>query len=603
MRYCSKCGEPLKDEAVFCPICGNKVVMPEAEEAPAETNEAPAEINEAPAEINEAPAEAYETPAAPKKRKKGGKVALIVALVAVGLVALLLIAGALLYFTGAYAKLLPASRLKLGLAEKEYVERALDDFFENYNEATERSENFEMKADLDVTADIELSDDVSVFSEAMVISTLLEKTALKVKLDLNDEHSNILCEAYFSNNPVLDARIIRTKDLIGLYVPLLDSKYYTATPETLAALIKDAAEQSGSDISETIPDVDADALSFERLDEQKIRKETMDVLKIMSGLSTRQNTEITRDHALTVAGKFDEKGVLYTITPSAEEYEKVINELADYLDKDGCYIAELANKYYSLIQTAAANSTPDLDFGKKDRAENISELLRENAKETAENLAEQNTKIEVFMAGNEILSQAVVYDGGRFVYDAVTRDKTEYKCLSYEGDEDEGAAKLLLENNIADKNKLVGRFTADVESYTPAEFGGMGNSKFVLDYNFDKTKTSSIGSYPGTAVASYNGEEIVSVTVTPVGDNMKHTLIIDFDALSMFDDIYAFDDISDGFDVSKLTLIVLASEGTGVEAPTGVEPTDISNYSTEELEQIVTDMFEKLSSQLINILT
>ena len=137
MRYCSKCGEPLKDEAVFCPICGNKVVMPEAEEVPAE-------INEAPAEINEAPAEAYETPAAPKKRKKGGKVALIVALVAVGLVALLLIAGALLYFTGAYAKLLPASRLKLGLAEKEYVERALDDFFENYNEATERSENFEM---------------------------------------------------------------------------------------------------------------------------------------------------------------------------------------------------------------------------------------------------------------------------------------------------------------------------------------------------------------------------------------------------------------------------------------------------------------------------
>ena len=602
MRYCSKCGEPLKDEAVFCPICGNKVVMPEAEEAPAEINEAPAEAYEAPAEAYEAPAEAYETPAAPKKRKKGGKVALIVALVAVGLVALLLIAGALLYFTGAYAKLLPASRLKLGLAEKEYVERALDDFFENYNEATERSENFEMKADLDVTADIELSDNVSMFSEAMIISTLLEKTALKVKLDLNDEHSNILCEAYFSNNPVLDARIIRTKDLIGLYVPLLDSKYYTATPETLAALIKDAAEQSGSDISETIPDVDADALSFERLDEQKIRKETMDILKIMSGLSTKQNTEITRDHALTVAGKFDEKGVLYTITPSAEEYEKVINELADYLDKDGCYIAELANKYYSLIQTAAANSTPDPVIGKKDRAENISELLRENAKETAENLAEQNTKIEVFMAGNEILSQAVVYDYGKLVYDEVTRSNTEYKYLLAD-DIDSGTVKLILENNISDKNKLVGRFTADVESYTPAEFGGMGNSKFVLDYNFDKTKTSSIGSYPGTAVASYNGEEIVSVTVTPVGDNMKHTLIIDFDALSMFDDIYAFDDISDGFDVSKLTLIVLASEGTGVEAPTGVEPTDISNYSTEELEQIVTDMFEKLSSQLINILT
>jgi len=56
-------------------------------------------------------------------------------------------------------------------------------------------------------------------------------------------------------------------------------------------------------------------------------------------------------------------------------------------------------------------------------------------------------------------------------------------------------------------------------------------------------------------------------------------------------------------EVSKVTLIALASEGTGVEAPTGVEPTDLADYSADEITEIVSDMLEKLSTQLIRILT
>lgn len=578
MKYCANCGEPLSDEAVFCPICGKKAAPAEAEPV-REAEPAP----EAAAEAN-AP-EANENTAAPGKKKKGGKAGLIIALVAVGLIALLLIAGALMYFTGAYTKLLPASRLKLGIAEKAYVDDALDEFFENYNKSVDKAKGFELKADLDITADLELSDDASVFSQAMIINSLLEKAALKVKLDINEEHSNMLLEASYSNNPIVDARVIRTEDLFGIYVPLLDDKYYTASPETLTQLIGELSEEYGEGLTDELPAVSADQLKVQTLDEQKLRAEIMDLLKIVGKLSTKENTVIERGVTRSIAGKFDEKGDLYTITPSEEEFEAVFNEAADYLAKDGCYISELVNNI-------AANYKTD------DQEEDfvLAEYIRKTAQENARDLAEKNTKIVVFMVGTEILSQSMVNDDGSFVYDEVTRDKVEYRRVLVNSKED-GGAEVLLENNIADKNKLSGKLTADLTVTDPLSLGGFKGGKFVLDYNFDKTKTSSIKTYPGTAVLSFRGEELASLTVTPVGDNMKHTLILDLEKINgVVDEI-------DDLEVSRITLIALASEGTGVEAPTGVEPTDLADYSADEITEIVSDMLEKLSTQLIRILT
>ena len=578
MKYCANCGEPLSDEAVFCPICGKKVAAAEAEPV-REEEPAPEAESE-----SKAP-EADETPSAPEKKKKRGKAGLIIALVAVGLIALLLIAGAITYFSGAYVKLLPASRLKLGVAEKAYVDRALDDFFENYNKSVDKSDAFELKADLDITADIELSDDAGVFSEAMIINSLLEKAALKVKLDINEEHRNLLLEASYSNNPIVDARLINTKELVGLYVPLLDDKYYTATPEELADLLKEVSDEYSVTGTDELPVLSGDQLNIGTLDEQKLRAEIMDLLKIVGKLSTKENTVIERGHTQNIAGKFDEKGDLYTITPSEAEFEAVFNEVADYLAKDGCYITELVNK-------VAAG----FDSNDQDEAFDLAKYVRDNAHDNAAELAESNSRIVVFMVGTEILSQSFVDDESHVVYDEVTRDKVEYKYVLIEDNED-GGAEILLENNIADKNKRSGKLTADFTVTDPLTFGGFKGGKFVLDYNLDKTKTSAIKTYPGTAVLSFQGEEIVSLTITPVGDNMKHTMILDLEKMGGFMDEF------EELDISKVTLIALVSEGTGVEAPTGVEPTSIADYSPEQLAEILSDMFESLSSQLIRILT
>ncbi|MBO6061560.1 MAG: zinc ribbon domain-containing protein, partial [Clostridia bacterium] len=119
MKFCPNCGEALEDEARFCPECGASAAAAEAA------------IEEAP--IKEAvPAAEAEAPAEPRKKKSGvGKAIGIAALV---ILALLIAAAAVLYFTGLWQKLVPASRLKLGLAEKALVDRSLDDAFDKQNE-------------------------------------------------------------------------------------------------------------------------------------------------------------------------------------------------------------------------------------------------------------------------------------------------------------------------------------------------------------------------------------------------------------------------------------------------------------------------------------
>ena len=49
MKYCSKCGEPMNDDDLFCPRCGAKVNPPIEEQKPMQQQE-PVAVNETPKE-------------------------------------------------------------------------------------------------------------------------------------------------------------------------------------------------------------------------------------------------------------------------------------------------------------------------------------------------------------------------------------------------------------------------------------------------------------------------------------------------------------------------------------------------------------------------
>ena len=61
-------------------------------------------------------------------------------------------------------------------------------------------------------------------------------------------------------------------------------------------------------------------------------------------------------------------------------------------------------------------------------------------------------------------------------------------------------------------------------------------------------------------------------------------------------------DIDLDLDVQKIILNIIAAPGTGVEAPKDVEPTDLSNASTEEISEIFENMAENVTEILGSVL-
>lgn len=559
MSFCSNCGKELADGVRFCPACGAAVAHAAAraaEEAAAEVSEAVCDTAptlegsacEAEKAVNEAipaaqpSAEPSAEPAGkPKKKSRAG---LIIGIVALALLAAL----AALYFTGAYKNLLPASRLKLGLAEKSMVDAGLDMAFSGRDKAADT------KADTRITVSLG-AENASIFSETAIINAILEKVTLDLNVDMDKEGSRVFAQVNYQGNPALDGRVIIEDGRIGLYVPQLDEKYYLFDAKTLAEVMSSSEDAAPADKS---------SAKTERLDEAKVRREVNDLLKILAGLSTKSNTVIERRADVPVfGGDRTVKADLYTITPSAEEFEAVFNALADYLDRDGCYIGGLIN---DKLMPAVSDEEGPATIGAK---------IREGAHENAVDLAEHKAKIAVAMIGNEIVSQRLVRDDGSAGYD-IMNERSNTRVYAFMNTEDGSmSADTVLDKK--DPDRIAGKSTI-----TTAD-GETVDVKFDLD----KTKTSALHTMAGNITVMYGGAKVVDIAVTPEGGAMKHVIVV------------ASPDLGD---VSSVTVTALVSEGSGVEAPKSVEPTDMTNASVEEIQAVFQNMAEGLSNILQQLL-
>jgi len=137
MKYCAQCGERLNDASMFCSNCGAK--QPGTEKAAEAVETAVDAVDNAEAVYEEAAADAegaseavfaeaagvddinYAAAEAPVKKKK--RTGLWVGL---GIAAVAIIAIVALMVTGAYANLIPHSKLKLALAERKLYNGAVE---------------------------------------------------------------------------------------------------------------------------------------------------------------------------------------------------------------------------------------------------------------------------------------------------------------------------------------------------------------------------------------------------------------------------------------------------------------------------------------------
>ncbi|MBO4563429.1 MAG: zinc ribbon domain-containing protein [Clostridia bacterium] len=577
MSFCSNCGSKLAEGVKFCPNCGfavPKSVPGTADQAAAEVSEAVHDTETAVENAKEdfssaaheaegglaeamreaekaleaedpiastpfaAPAPAAAQKPAPEKKKKRSRAGLVIGIILLALIA----AAAALYFTGAYRSLLPASRLKLGLAEKAVVDDVLDRAFSG-----ERTV-LETKADTKITASIDTNG--GLFSETGMIGTLLDKVVLELNVDTGKNGSNIFARVNYSGNPVVDARLIKDGENIGVYVPQLDEHYYIFNQETLMQAL-DSSGALGDSISRSTDERTA-------IDEARIRKEVNELLKIAAGLSTKENTQIERGAEVAIfGGAKTVKAELYTVTPSAEEFEKFVNDVREYLSREDCYIAEVyKNSALSAFIT----------FG-DDSAEEIHEACVE--------MAEQHAKIQVAMIGNEIVSQRLVRDDGTGGLDMMAERGSTRIYAFIDADNSKGSADIVLDTKVADRIKGTGTILFDEE-------------KIDVVFDLDKTKLSALHTPAGTITCTMDGQKILEINSVPDGSDMKSEIVI-----------YPGEDDAD---LTAIRLTAVISEGSGVEAPKGVEPTDMTNCTPEEIAEIFRDMEESSYSLIQELL-
>ena len=607
MKYCTNCGNPLEESAAFCPSCGHQVAKPieavteaaaeEVKEAAAETaaaaeeavSEAAAEeaVSEAAEEVKEAaapiagPAVREAAPAEePKKKKKGLKP---IAIIAIVLAALAAIAG-VLWGTGVLRKLIPDSRVKLGLAEKALIDKGVDEYFERAKQLTDEA----IKYDFNITAAIE-SEEAGLFSEIGIIKSLLSKFSIDLKLDVKDDHPNIGLGVNYSGNRVLDGSIITDGEKLGLYVPQLDSKYYVMNKDKLMQLATE-------DDNAKFPD-----LSFLNLDEAKTRAEIDKLFMIIGKLSTAENTVVEKDAEMKLyGGEKAVTGTRFTVTPSKEEFSAVIKELGEYLDSEESYFGGIVK------QMAALASSIDGE----EPEEGLFDELKNNSDKLAEDIMKEEPKLVAFMVGSDVVSNSVVFKSGSFLLDYEPQIQDALRLfLNYEETFDfEGT-----------KEKTTIAYDLNLTTYTDSTVIGTVKSSMgegqdtLIEVNVSDIAPGKLTA-KGTIKGSIGGTPFINITFTPEGETSKIAIEIDVEsmisaamnAVSEADDEFGIGDndvdIDLDLDVQKIILNIIAAPGTGVEAPKDVEPTDLSNASMEEISEIFENMAENVTEILGSVL-
>lgn len=527
MKYCPNCGEPLEDDALFCPECGEK-----APEAPVSPAAAPA-----------APAPAAEPEVTKKKSSVGKKIGIIAAIV----LGVLLAAAAVLYFTGAYRSFIPDGRMKLGLAEKALVEKKLDEAFKYAPETSD------INASLEVTGSIEDDGSFGLFDEMTYYKMMLEKAKLAVDIDVNSEHRKLSAELGYAGSPLLSAKLINEGGKVGIYVPQLDSNYYTMTEEALLKL----ASEDGAAPAE-LPEID-----LTPFDEAKTRQEVLELLEIFSGLSTGENTEIKHDTPVTLFGGERAASVTeYLINPTPEQVKAVLNAAADKLGREDSYLGKKLGGYYSVFASAAAFTD--------DNSAALPAAIRRLAEDYPE---DSKLVIDVYMIGEEIISQRFTYDDQTVGYDHELTESTE---RTYFFDKETGSINTV---EVVKKTDVPDTDEAGTVTFTPN-----GGEKTVIDYHFDMTKRTPIGSYAGNFSVKAAGSEIATCVID---DDEAHTHTIR---------IVPPEGEGDG--ITGINVIAKVSEGGGVNAPSDA-PVDLSDRSPEEIAEVFDNMLSQLGGVLL----
>ena len=479
---------------------------------------------------------------APNKNKKTR----IILSIAAGVLAVGIIL-AVLFLTGVFKKCRtnetgPADRdaqTELA-ASKEKLARLEKQYLTDIRDkAIERVSAFQsLSFDADITLEAKSSDSSGGLSNA----DFLNNAKLQLRTD-NSNGKNIGISFLLWNNPIIDLRAFDLdKEKISLYSSARSDKLFVISfDRILSALTGNQADQTaGIEYALQMLLTDGNL--------EKIKPETdlltdgyIDTL-LSNDVDIKENATVTLFN-----GEQTVECELYTIVPTKEQIESFLNLVLDIFENGDGHIA-------NIIRLSGMD------------ADEFAEA-RSSIPEIAEDICDSGLRLEFAIIGNQIVRRSIANDTAAFVYDTYTSDAGEKTLISLNAEDE--VYTIRMNENSEETVELT------------AELGQIG-----ISGTFQKNQKSLIGTYAGQFDIAVGRQHAASVEVYPKDHGMMHTVSLNRSVLESLS--------LDG----DMMICVEIKPATGVQRPSGAETVDITDYSTEEILEVLHSLIGPIDTML-----
>lgn len=421
----------------------------------------------------------------------------------------------------------------------------------------------ELNADVTVTASVGNSD----------LAAYLDSSSITLRADVRQDSALLGAEIDLLGSTVLNGTVTYENGRLGIYLPELDRNYYVTD---LAPAIEDATGREPDLSGAPLPRVSLDGLAAA----------ARPYWDAVTALISEQN--ITRDknvsglmHALTVDGPCQ----VYAFRPTEDSLQALILALADLLEQDG----GLRSVARELLTSAAVQlSAGGLDVGNAEQTldealDRAAGFIRENAASIAGSLAGAGFTWSIAVEDGAVRQVSLsVLDAG-----TQTRSGLAYETASSEEDtldevlclfDGEAVRQIYTRHSVRADGAASGavRLTAGDTSLLSLDYAAVDGRLSPLGVPYGSFTLRAAGLDAGVCLAVRDSD----------GGGTDHVLSLS-----------GIDGYSSGlFDDASLT--VNAVEGSTVQPP-AVEPVDVSGYSREQIEDIVTRMGRTLRNDLL----
>lgn len=537
MVTCPNCGEQYENPGKFCSKCGTPL---DADSSAVTPDTDTSEVSSASQYV---PAPESAPVATLKKSKKPKVIAAVVA--AVLLVAIVL---SVVLLGGALKS--PAAKF-VDIHKNMYLSPLSSAVSSSVDAITSKgTDTVAYSGDMTLSFSSRLDD--YYYSD---INAIFNALSIGLSADINSKGNLLGFNVAYDDDALLSGIITADKESIGIQLPELDSKYYTITLDALLNMLEENGIQIDSDYSNEAQEL------LKELSGKDAQKLPDDISEILTSCVTKEN--VTKEKRKIKLSYLDEnvECTVYTFTPDEDDIEAMLKKLADYLgSSETAYkLFYTFSRFYSM-----GNGYNISDSEIRDNYDDIIDELRANARDIGKNMEDSGFTWITAVNGKRVYLDKISF---RDSYRSTT-------SISYEsyGEPKDGRRDAIVIEDEWDSMVLSNEYELDGKKLKGSLYLYYDYEDIEIDYDVDISKKSSLGLWYGNYKVNSDGERVCKLSVGEgKSGGSDHEL-----------DVYTDD--------GTFTAILNTSDKKSRVKLPSVKPTDISDYTLDEIEDIVEDM-------------